>query len=313
MPQSTELALSLAKLCADQTPANLPAFVETLNTLSPGPVFHHALTRGGWYRPGGVVSADGERVADSIGEWAEREAEGDVLRLLARYADDGLLATRLDGQTHYFVARLGEGPAEFLQLEVEELREVVDRPLVIPGWIPDNLGEFLDPFEYPRLEPRSVGNGHYQFRRLFDAAGLLGELETRHGSDLPVVRFVADWKSSSAGENAPLCEHWILALRDAVDRYGDTHLSVRPIPMDTDVPRLRLSEPSRGTLLANQIHAFDRSAGYPFAWYFWMLGSRRVPHELAAAVHRDLMGAFDYLPPRDLKVLGRWSAHPYCT
>jgi hypothetical protein len=145
MPQSTELALSLAKLCADQTPANLPAFVETLNTLSPGPVFHHALTRGGWYRPGGVVSADGERVADSIGEWAEREAEGDVLRLLARYADDGLLATRLDGQTHYFVARLGEGPAEFLQLEVEELREMVDRPLVNPGWIPDNLGEFLNP------------------------------------------------------------------------------------------------------------------------------------------------------------------------
>jgi len=39
-----------------------------------------------------------------------------------------------------------------------------------------------------------------------------------------------------------------------------------------------------------------------------MLTRRLVSHRLAEAVHADQMGAFDYLPARDLAVLRDW--HP---
>jgi hypothetical protein len=67
----------------------------------------------------------------------------------------------------------------------------------------------------------------------------------------------------------------------------------------------------RGAGLANLIHGFDRVVGYPFAWYFHMLTHKPVPHQLAEAVHADLMGAYEYLLARDLKVLRDWHARPY--
>jgi len=42
-----------------------------------------------------------------------------------------------------------------------------------------------------------------------------------------------------------------------------------------------------------------------------MLSHREVPHQLAESIHKDQMGAYDYLPARDLKVLRDWSAQPY--
>jgi hypothetical protein len=70
-------------------------------------------------------------------------------------------------------------------------------------------------------------------------------------------------------------------------------------------------EIGRGAALANLIHGFDRHRGYHFAWYFHMLTQRRVSHKLAEAVHADLMGAFDYLPPKDIGVLRDWYDAPY--
>ena len=63
--------------------------------------------------------------------------------------------------------------------------------------------------------------------------------------------------------------------------------------------------------LANLIHGFDRHMGYHFAWYFHMLTLRRVSYKLAEAVHADQMGAFDYLPARDLTLLREWYDAPY--
>ena len=51
--------------------------------------------------------------------------------------------------------------------------------------------------------------------------------------------------------------------------------------------------------------------GYPFAWYFMMLASKSSNFALADAVLRDQMGAFDYLPTRDLEVLKHWGERPY--
>ena len=67
----------------------------------------------------------------------------------------------------------------------------------------------------------------------------------------------------------------------------------------------------RGAKLANAIHGYDRRLGYPFAWYFMMLGQKAENYALADAVLADQMGAYDYLPARDLKVLRQWEQSPY--
>ena len=44
--------------------------LEALSGQLPGMTFRHVLSRGGWYRAGRVLSADGLPVADSVESWA---------------------------------------------------------------------------------------------------------------------------------------------------------------------------------------------------------------------------------------------------
>ena len=113
----------------------------------PGQPCRCALSRGGWYRPGGVVRASAERVADSLEAWAETQLAacgGDLEALFERHGGEVLIATRLSGRTHYFVAPCGPAPADFLQLEIEELHEVLDRRL-FGDEPPTDLQELIDP------------------------------------------------------------------------------------------------------------------------------------------------------------------------
>lgn len=135
-PDQPALARFIEVLAATPPRPHHSALLQAANRMAPNCEFSHALTRGGWYRPGGVILPDGTRLADDIESWAEAELEdcgGSMELLLERHAGAGLLATRQAGRTHYFVAPLGIGPAEFLQLEVEEVEEVLDRVLFNPA------------------------------------------------------------------------------------------------------------------------------------------------------------------------------------
>jgi hypothetical protein len=198
-----------------------------------------------------------------------------------------------------------------VQIEIEELQEVLDRPLVDPDWFPDSVEEFLDPLDYPRLEPEPVAPAYYQFRRITAMAELL-----RHGgvgrqmSNLR--RFMQDWADSSANDNARFCRHWVLALRESRGQDGLPQLSAKPVPTFAgELPALSTGERVRGAALANAIHGYDRHVGYPFAWYFTMLAQKSANVALADAVLADQMGAYEYLPARDLKVLRNWECRPY--
>ena len=112
------------------------ALLAALAELLPNCEFDCALTRGGWYRPGGLIGPEGRRVADDLESWAEQQLTdcgGDLAECVERHAGADLLATRYVGRSHYFVAAYGAGAAEFLQLEVEGLQEVFDRRLFDPG------------------------------------------------------------------------------------------------------------------------------------------------------------------------------------
>lgn len=303
----------LAKFCGELSGSMNPqGLSEKLNALTPELEFSHVATRGDWYRLGGVVDAQHQPVSGNIVQWVEKVSGGDVERLLGECADLDYFATRLAGKTHYFSAAYGSASAAFIQLEIEELREVLDRPLVTEDWYPENLEEFLDPLDLPRLSPEPVAESYFQFRRITPVATLLQEAPGENRSLSNLRRFFDDWSASSASECGPVCKHWALALREYIDSDGECHLSAKPFSTFVgNLDSLSGAAKLHGAELANLIHGYDRQIGYPFAWYFNMLGCKSENFAVAEAVLRDQMGAYDYLPAKDLKVLRAWEERPY--
>ncbi len=288
---------------------DLSGLLRRLSEVLPGLPFSHVLSRGGWHRIGGVVDGDYQRVADHIDRWVEHEAEGDVTNLLDKYEGAGFFATRIQGTTHYLTAPCGDGAAEFVQLEIEEQQEVLDRYLIDPDWFPDDLEEFIDPMDYPRLEPEAVGEKRYVFRRLVQIPEWLQEREEVYGAGTGLARWFADWDASSSSLDGPMCRYWVMGMRESMDSTGCAKLSGRPVAVVRDeLPAISLEH---GAPLANQLHAFDKAAGYPFAWYFHMLATTGVAFDIGEAVVSDLDNGFTYLPERDAAVLRGWAAAHY--
>ncbi len=303
----------LARLCNEvDVEPGLDALTRRLQELVPGAALSRVLTRGNWHRLGGVIDGAYQPVSDNITLWAERESGGDVDELIAKYLGKGYFATRLAGKTHYLTAPCGEGAEDFIQLEIEELQEVLDRPLVDPDWFPDSLEEFIDPLDYPRLEPEPVGKARYIFRRITPVRKLLEEIgNAGHGKD-GLQRFFTDWSHSSASETGPFCRYWVLVLQHYTDSDSESHFTARPVStFSGELPVLPPGGSLQGAELANAIHDYDRELGYPFAWYFIMLSHKSANYALAEAVLRDQTGAYDYIPARDLEVLQRWERRPY--
>ncbi len=304
---------TLALLCQDLDPASDSEAVNAeICKLMPALEFSPVASRGNWHRLGGVVDASYRPVHSNIAHWAERESGGDVDQLIVTYADAGYFATRLAGKTHYFTAPCGDRPESFIQLEVEQLQEVLDRPLVERDWFPESIEEFLDPLDYPRLQPEPIGKPYWQFRRITPVEKLLNEATRESQARYNLRRFFQDWSASSAGDGDPFCRHWVLALREYLDSDGEYRLSAKPFSTFTgSLSKLPPGDRLQGAALANAVHGYDRQVGYPFAWFFNMLSSHSENYTLAEAVLRDQMGAYDYLPAKDLKVLRQWEERPY--
>lgn len=296
-----DLATACAGADANQ---GLDSLLSGINACLPEMEFQPVMTRSGWYRLGGVIDADYERVSDNIRQWLEQEAEDDLETFVEDQRSRGLIATRLQGQTHYLTAEIGESPEDYIQLEVEELQEVTDRVLLPYDWMPDDLEELLDPLKREQLVAEPVGPPRYIFRRIQAVSELL---ESAAGRLSSLKRFMYDWTASSAGKTGRFSRHWVLALRDTEGSDGDMYLSAKPIAAGVQTEcDLSPYSGSRGEALLDETRCFDHAAGYPFAWFFAMLTSRKVPFELGEAVLADLAVDFDYLPPRDTLILSAW-------
>jgi hypothetical protein len=303
------------KLCASVAPADgIPALETTLKQLIPEYDFRWILTRGHWHRLGGVVDGDYQRISDNIRQWAEAESDGgdDIDELVAKYQDAGYFATQLAGRTLYLTAPTGDKAENFIQLEIEELQEVLDRPLMDPDWFPDSLEEFLEPLDVPRLEPEPIGTAYYQFRRITYIDHFLGEEQEYNSKIKTVRRFFQDWNDSSAAKADPFCRFWVLELRAYMDRDGDPRLSAKPVSSFAEpLPEIPAADTLHGVELAKALRSYDNQLGYPFAWYFILLTRKAANYALAEAVLHDQDGEYDYLPQRDLNVLNAWARKPY--
>ncbi|MDY6942209.1 MAG: hypothetical protein SVU69_04270 [Pseudomonadota bacterium] len=301
----------VAQACAASDPSQgVAGLTRTLARCCPQQGFETVLSRGGWYRLGGVVDGHRQRLAESLPAWAEEAADGDLIRLLTLCRRENLYATRLVGRTHYFTAPVGRSADAFMQLEVEELQEVLDRQLSDPDWQPDSLEEFVDPIDYRLLEPEPIGPPRYAFRRLVMAREVIAGMEFDRAGALS--RMLTEWDESSAGRAVRFCDHWALAVHESVGADGVTQLSARPLPAHRH-ENTAWDAGATGAELAKRIHAFDRDAGYPFAWFFHIVAGAGVPQNLGDQIARDHdpINGFSYLPPRDLAVLLRWQDTPY--
>lgn len=289
--------------------------LETAGRALPGQPFRFVLSCGGWYRPGGVVRASGERAANDLEAWAEAEladCDGDMDAFVERHGDAGLLATRHSGRTHYFVAPYGPAPADFLQLEIEELHEVLDRRLFSGDNPPADLQELIDPLQTAPLEAHPVAPPRYRFRRLTDMRYVVMRLPAPVGQIHPLSRFLGEWASSQARSKNHFCDHWIIALREHQDRYRNPVLSASPVSLHArQLKPFHWQPQARGVEASAQLQAFDRAAGYPGAWYFHLVAGGFTPRDIAAVLAGDLDEGYRYLREQDAKLLAEWVRTPY--
>jgi hypothetical protein len=291
------------------------ALLEVANRIRPGSKFRYALGRGGWYRQGGVIAADGSRIADNLEVWAKAELEafgGDIQELLERDADSDLRVTRHTGHTHYFVAVYGPAPEEFLQLEIEELQEVLDRKLLDTGNLPGDLQELIEPIKPSILEAQPISAPYYRFRRLIDMRQAVAKVSFEIGRTVGLPRFMSDWSHSSAATRGHFSDHWIVALREHQDRYRNPVISATLISCHArQLKHFHWNTELAGVEMSAQLLAFDRAAGYLSAWYFHLLAGTFMPPKIAYAVMRDLDAGYSYLPDTEIALLREWVASPH--
>lgn len=309
------LSPAIVETCAKVPVSSGPgALVRALGQALPDWKFRHALSRGGWYRLGGVVDGAGERISDSLESWAEAAlagCDGDVGRLVDDFTGRTLYATRLVGQTHYLVASAGGTTDDFLQLEIEDLQEMRAHPLFAGE--PGSLEDIVDPRD-AGAAPLPLGLPCYAFRRIQHVGAFLQRMRTQKPEPAAIHRMVDDWTTCSASATSAFYNHWVIATREHLDRYHQTVFRAQPIPtLAGEPPEFAGARGTSGLALNAALGAFDREAGYPMAWYFHMLATKAVPHWVAQTVVEDALAGFAYLPQKDVEVVRRWLHRPYAT
>lgn len=276
--------------------------------------FRETLCRGGWYRLAGVVGPGGERIADNLEDWAASELDardGDLTILQEDFTDSAYRATHFSGRTHYLVATAGKGVADFLQLEIEDLQETTAHLLFDREPPPTSLDELVDA-RGSHSHGAPIGLPYYTFRRLTHIGDMLNRMRTQALEPQPIHRFVTDWESSSASRSTAFCNHWVVALREHLDRYRQPITRAQPVPaLNGAPPRFTARQGTSGLALNEALAAFDRQVGYPLAWYFHLLTTRAVPHWVAITAAEDASAGFSYLPERDLLLVRQWLHKPY--
>lgn len=309
------LSPAIVETCAKASVSGGPTvLVKELAKAVPDWPFRHVFSRGGWYRLGGVVAADGSRVSDNLETWAEQaldERGGDFGVLAEDFADRNLYATRLVGQTHYLVAPEGDGVADFLQLEIEDLQETRGHLLCSGDQAPGSLEELVDP-RHSGDKPVPVGLPFYSFRRIIHVGAFLKRMLVQKPEPAPIHRMVEDWGKSSASHTSNFYNHWVIATREHLDRYQQTVFRAQAIAtLSGSPPAFEADAGLSGLKLHDALSAFDKEVGYPMAWYFHMLSSKAVPHWVAQTVVEDALSGFAYLPQRDVDVVRGWLHNPY--
>ncbi len=306
----------IAKLCKQILPsADDELLLAKLQELIPSHKVRLARIGDEWYRLGGIVDMQGNRIAQDLVEWTERTFIncGKNLQTLIEHAqEEKLIATRQTGNTLHFVVQTGTKAEDFIQIDIDKTHEISDRLLVSEHNPPEDLEEFIDPLNPDCLEAFSIGAARYSYKRKTDVAIFMDEINKYHIEEHPVQRFMDDWNRSSTQQKAVLSDDWIVRPFRNTGRFGEQIINVEIVnTQQKNVLQMKDVSGKKGTSLANLLTRFDRQVGYPFAWFFYMVKGKLVLPQTGVAVYKDVNGDFSYLPERDVAVLKDWVNTPY--
>lgn len=310
MPNLNTLAENARQTC--QTVRPVPGHGPLLDAIAHlgGPDLTPRASRGGWYRPGRILDADNQVIAEDALAWLEQawsDAEENIDLMMETISRTPCIITRVTGITHYFVAPYGDRPTEFIQLEVEELQEVKSHAF---DELPAEIESIESMLESPAgITSTPLGKSHYAFRRVADIAEQTGRMGATSASPPPLLRFLDEWSASSAGRQRHFSDHWVLSLSEHLDRFRQPRVSASPFAAHP--LRWTGAETLEKLELAQALHQYDQTTGYGFSWYFQMVSGYKVPRSLAPRVHADLISNMAYLPERDAAIIAQWVAEPY--
>ena len=307
--------LQLGKLCKNLIPGKDDlSLLSKLQALIPDYPVRLARTGDEWYRLGGVVASDGTRISNDLNEWVERtflECGQNFQTLIDHALEQKLIATRKIGRTLYFVIETGIQAEDFILLEIDKTQEVSDRLLINENYLPEDLEDIIDPLMPAIIENYNFGHSRYLYRRKTDIKLFMESLKQHHAEIHPVQRFMDDWNRSSAAKSI-FSKDWIIRPYQHTGRYGEQIINAEVINIQTQsMPHLEDLVGKHGNALNTLLTRFDRQAGYPFAWFFYMVKGKLVSPHSGEAVYHDINGDFAYLPQRDESVLREWIASPY--
>lgn len=130
----------------------------------------------------------------------------------------------------------------------------------------------------------------------------------------PARRLFRDWDRSSAGRSgAHFCDHWFIDHSLWVDPSTGRR-SVSLIPQwatQKKVPRIEWTKNLTVFGLYDKLLKFEAKAGYPFAWYFFMLHGNRMEDWVGEWILRGAEAGHIPLPESDHLVLGEWNANRF--
>jgi hypothetical protein len=307
---------TLTKICKHTLPdEGDELLLSNLQALNPGYPMRLDKTGEEWYRLGGIVDMEGNRVANDLVEWTERtyiECGKNLQTLIDHAQEKKLIATRQTGNTLHFIVQTGSKAEQFIQIDIDKTHEMSDRMLVDERNPPEDLEEFIDPLDPECLETFYIGMPRYSYRRKTDVSIFMCEINKFHIEEHPVQRFMDDWNRSSALQKAVFSDDWIVRPFRNTGRFGEQIINVEIInTQEKNLPLLVDINGKKGAALHNLLTRFDRQAGYPFAWFFYMSKGKLVSPHCGVAVFKDISGDFSYLPERDVAVLKDWINTPY--
>ncbi len=305
----------ISELCKKLIPGKDDLSLLTkIQALTPDHTVRLARTGDEWYRIGGVVDSQGNHVAKDLIEWVERtflECGQNFQTLIDHVLEQEYLATRQTGRTLYFVIETGLLAEDFILLEIDKTLEVVDRLLINEDILPEDLEDIIDPLSPATIEKYSVSHARYQYRRKTDIKLFMETLTLHHVDEHPVQRFMYDWNRSSARLHI-FSRDWIIRPYQHTGRYGEQIVNAEIINIhNKELPHLEDLVGKQGKNLSDLLTRFDRHAGYPFAWFFYMIKGKLVSPHNGEAVYQDVTGDFAYLPERDEAIIRDWIASPY--
>lgn len=266
-----------------------------------------------WFQVGGIVDQTGQTVAKDLFEWVERtylECGRDLQVLIDHILEQQLIATKVAGNTLYFSVNTGDNAEDAILIEIEKSQEKTDRLLVSPEDLPECKEDISDPFLPSYVDGFNIGPASYAYKGKTDIAVFMQSLSENHPDKHPIQRFIDDWNQSSAAK-FNFSEDWLIRPLKHVGRYGENVLNAELIPLrQSAMSNIETIIGKHGSDLHTVLKRFDKKAGYPFAWYFYMV-TEQLTSKSAEAVYEDISGDFAYLPASDEAILRAWMQDPY--